>query len=222
MRAVVDRSIPHIPSGLWCYRVDGRRSLPGGALSEGGSVFSWMKDVLQLGDLAGLENRLATMEPDGHGLTVLPFLAGERSPGWAGHARGTVHGISQATTPLDILRAGLESVSYRIALVFELLRELLPGEPQIVASGGALLRSPTWLQIMTDVLNRPIAVSEVQEASGRGATLLALEALGVLPDLGKAPDFVGPIHYPDKGRRERYREAMERQKKLYDKLVKAS
>ena len=221
MRAVVDHSIIHIPSGLWCYRVDGKRSLPGGALSEGGSIFAWMKDVLQLGDPAGIEKALAPMEPDAHGLTVLPFLAGERSPGLAGHARGTVHGLSQATTSLDILRAGLESVAYRIALVFELLRPLLPAEPRIVASGGALLSSPTWLNIMTDVFNRPVAVSEVQEASGRGAALLALEALGVIPDLEKAPDFIGTIHYPDERRHERYREAMERQRNLYEKLVKA-
>ena len=222
MRAIVDRSIPHIPPGLWCYRVDGKRSLPGGALNEGGSVFAWMKDVLQLGDLGKLEKALATMEPDMHGLTILPFLAGERSPGWAGHAKGTVHGLSQATTPVDILRAGLESVAYRIALVFESLRQLLPGDPKIVASGGALLSSPTWLHIMTDVLNRPVAVSEVQDASGRGAALLALESLGVMPNLEKAPDYIGTIHYPDENRHERYQEAMERQKKLYDKLVKAS
>ena len=221
MRAVVDHSIDHIPSGLWCYRVDAKRSLPGGALSEGGSVFAWMRGVLQLEDSAKLEKALATMKPDAHGLTILPFLAGERGPGWAGHARGTVHGLSQTTTSLDILRAGLESVAYRIALVFELLRQLLPRDPQIVASGGALLHSPTWLQIMTDVLNRPVAVSEVQEASGRGAALLALESLGVLPDLEKAPAFIGTIHSPDESRHERYREAMERQKKLYDKLVKA-
>lgn len=220
MRAVVESSVNQIPSGLWCYRVDGRRSLPGGALSEGGSVFAWMKNVLQLGDLSRLDTGLASMEPDAHGLTILPFLAGERSPGWAGRARGTVHGISQSTSSLDILRAGLESVGYRIGLVFELLRQLLPGEPQIVASGGALLSSSTWLHIMTDVLNRPVAVSEVQEASGRGAALLALEALGMLPDLEKAPDFIGTIHYPDRERHERYREAMDRQKKLYDKIVK--
>jgi gluconokinase len=220
MRAVVEYPVPHLPSGLWCYRVDGRRSLPGGALSEGGSVFAWMKNTLQLGDLTRLEAALTDMEPDGHGLTVLPFLAGERSPGFAGHARGTIHGLSQSTAPLDILRAALESVAFRIALVFDLLRHLLPKDPQIVASGGALLSSPAWLQIMTDVLNRPVAVSEVQEASGRGAALLALEALGVHPDLREAPDFMGKIHEPDQRRHALYEEAMERQRRLYDKLVK--
>ncbi len=219
MRAVVEKPVVYIPSGLWCYRVDGRRSLPGGAMSEGGNIFAWMKDILQLGDLTRLETVLASMEPDGHGLTVLPFLAGERSPGWVGHARATLHGLSQATTSLDILRAGLESVAYRIALVFDLLRQVLPRDPKIVASGGALLGSPAWLQIMTDVLNRSVAVSRVQEVSGRGAALLALEALGALPKLDEAPDFIGQVHHPDMRRHDRYREAMDRQKKLYEKLV---
>jgi gluconokinase len=220
LRAVVDFPISHIPEGLWCYRVDSRRSLPGGALSEGGSLFSWLTETLNLRSLSEVEQALAKVEPDAHGLTILPFLAGERAPGWAGHARATIHGLSLATTPVEILRAGLEAVAYRIAIVFELLRQLLPSEPQIVASGGALLHSPSWLQIMADTLGRPVAVSEVQEASGRGAALLALEALGILKNLSEAPDFIGPVFDPNLKRHERYRKAVERQKVLYEKLIK--
>lgn len=220
LRAVVDFPIPHIPKGLWCYRVDRRRSLPGGALSEGGSLFSWLTETMNLPNLSEVEQTLAKMEPDAHGLTILPFLAGERAPGWAGHARATIHGLSLATTPLEILRAGLESVAYRIAIVFGLLRQILPSEPQIVASGGALLHSPSWLQIMADALGRPVAISEVNEASGRGAALLALEALGHLKNLSEAPDFIGPTFDPDPEHHERYLKAIERQKALYEKLVK--
>jgi gluconokinase len=219
LRAIVDFPISHIPNGLWCYRVDRRRSLPGGALSEGGSLFSWLTETLKLRNLPEAEQALAKMEPDAHGLTILPFLAGERAPGWAGHARATIHGLSLATTPLEILRAGLEAVAYRVAIVFRLLRQLLPSEPQIVASGGALLHSPSWLQIMADTLGRPVAVSEVQEASGRGAALLALEALGILNNLSEAPDFIGPVFDPDLNRHEIYLKAIERQKALYEKLI---
>ncbi|RME48690.1 MAG: carbohydrate kinase, partial [Chloroflexi bacterium] len=81
--------------------------------------------------------------------------------------------------------------------------------------------SPTWLQIMTDVLGRPVAVSGVQEASARGAALLALEALGVLDDVADAPDFVGLVHQPDAGRHAVYRRAVERQRDLYEKLVRS-
>jgi len=218
MRVVLTARVESIPSGLWCYRVDGRRSLLGGALSEGGSVFAWMRSALRF-DLEGLEKKLSALEPDGHGLTVLPFFAGERAPGWAGHARATLHGISLATTPLHLLQASLEGIAYRIALVFELLRPLLPGDPQIVASGGAILSSPAWMQIMTNAIGRPVAASGVPEASERGSVLLALEALGIIPDLEQAPDFIGAVYEPDPRIHLRYQEAIARQKELYRKLV---
>jgi gluconokinase len=72
---------------------------------------------------------------------------------------------------------------------------------------------------MADTLGRPVAVSEVQEASGRGAALLALEALGILNNLSEAPDFIGPVFDPDLNRHEIYLKAIERQKALYEKLI---
>jgi len=220
LRVVLTQNLDHLPSGLWCYRVDGRRSLLGGALSEGGNVFAWMRATLQLENLSVLETSLADLEPDTHGLTILPFLAGERAPGWAGYARATIHGLTLATTSLDILRAGLEAVAYRIALVFELLHPALSAGPQVVASGGALLHSPTWLRILTDVLDRPVSVFGAQEASGRGTALLALEALGALANLEQAPDLIRAVYQPEASNHARYRRAMERQRALYEKLVK--
>jgi len=99
---------------------------------------------------------------------------------------------------------------------------MIPGDPQVVGSGGALLHSPAWLQIVTDVLGRPVAVSGVDETSGRGAALLALEALGFIRELDKAPQFIGSVHNADPRRQVRYRQAMERQQELYKKLVGAS
>jgi gluconokinase len=220
LRVVLSRAPEHLPSGLWCYRVDGKRSLLGGALSEGGSVFAWMKDTLNLGVYPDLEKNLAAAEPDSHGLTLLPFLAGERAPGWAGQARASIQGLSLATTPLEILRAAMEAVAYRLFLVFELLRPLVSGEPQVVASGGALLGSPAWLQIVTDVLGRPVGVCGVAEATSRGAALLALEAIGAIKDLEEIPHFIKPGCQPNPHRHARYQQAIERQRELYAKLVK--
>ncbi len=220
LRAVIEHPVDHIPPGLWCYRVDGRRSLPGGALSEGGSVFAWMRENLKLGDPAQVEAALAVMAPDGHGLTVLPFFAGERSPGLRGDARATLHGLSLATRPIDIVRAGLEAVAYRVALIYTLLRPLLPKDPEIVAGGGAMLSSSAWLQIIADVLGRPIAVSEVEEVSARGVALLVLEALGLWKDLKEAPPFIGRTYPPNMDHHGRYLKAMERQKALYEKILR--
>ena len=219
MRAVVDHTVDRIPPGLWCYRVDGNRSLPGGALSEGGGLYSWMKNTFQFQDPSSLPSALEGLPADGHGLTLLPFLYGERSTGWRGHARATIHGISQATTPLDILHAGMESVAYRIGLVFERLSKLLPHEVQVIAGGGALKRSAVWTQIISDVMNQPIAVAENPEATARGAALLAFEALGVDSNINQSPAMIERTHYPDSKRHAIYQSALERHKILYQKLI---
>ncbi|MBX7236243.1 MAG: gluconokinase [Caldilineales bacterium] len=220
LRVVLETDIPTLPPGLWCYRVDRRRSLPGGALTEGGNVYAWMGESLQLGDREAVESALSALPPDGHGLTILPFFSGERAPGWAGDARATIHGLTLGTTPLDILRAGMEAVAYRIALVYDMLASLLPGEAQIIASGGALAASLTWLQIMADALGRPITLSQAAEATARGVALLALAALGLLPGLAAAPDLLGPTCAPDPERHALYRRAIARQQDLYARLVR--
>lgn len=208
-----------IPMGLWCYRVDARRALLGGATSEGGNVFVWLKRVLRLGDAALIEAALAAGEPDGHGLTVLPFLAGERSPGWAAAARAEIGGLRLATTAEDILRAGLEAVTYRFALIAGLLEAALPGVQAFVASGGALLASPAWTQIIADTLGRPLYASAIDEPSGRGAALLALEALGLLDEIAALPLEYSHIYEPDPARHARYAAAIARQQALYERLI---
>src|SRR5438874_4571890 len=101
-----------------------------------------------------MESELAGSERAGHGLAVLPFLAGERSPGWASHARAAFTGVSWSTRPIELLQAGLESVAYRFALIGERLG--LGQQTQIVATGVALLSSPAWIQMVCDVLGRPL------------------------------------------------------------------
>ncbi len=219
IRVVVEQPIQRVPEGLWCYRVDGQRSLPGGALSEGGSLYAWMRDTLQLEDPTIMETKLSSLVADGHGLTVLPFLAGERSPGWRGHAKASIHGISQATTSLEIMQAGMEAVACRIALVFQRLSQLLPDNVQIMAGGGAIQNSPTWLQIITNVLGQKITVSGVREGSARGAALLAFETLGIIKKLQDIPLFDDQTYYPDAERFTIYRQTIERQQRLYEKLI---
>ncbi len=208
-----------VPRGLWCYRVDRRRVLLGGALSNGGNLYAWLRDVLALGDPDEIEREVATMTPDAHGLTLLPFLAGERSPGWVATARAAIAGLSLATRPIDIVRAALETVAYRFALIYGPLREACPGAGEVVATGGALAASPAWTQIMADVLGVPIRPSSEREASSRGAALLGLEALGVLPSIDAAPAGLDPPVLPDPGRHARYRAGLARHRHLYDALI---
>ncbi|HZS33988.1 MAG TPA: gluconokinase [Methylomirabilota bacterium] len=219
MRVCVAAASVGIPDGLWCYRVDRRRLLLGGSLANGGSVYAWLVEVLRLPAGDALEAAIAAMEPDAHGLTMLPFLAGERSLGWNAAARAALVGVSLATRPVDIVRAGLETVAYRFALIHERLRDACPDLREVVATGGALLASPAWTRIVADVLGVPLTPSTEQEGSSRGAALLASEALGLIPSVETVPAGRGPVIEPDPGRHARYRAGLARHRQLYDLLL---
>jgi gluconokinase len=216
LRLVTD--VPRaVPWGLWHYRVDARRHLIGGATSEGGNVVAWARRTLALpADDGALDAVLTAVPPDSHGLTALPFLAGERSPGWRGDARATVTGLSLATTAPQILRALVEAVAYRLAAVYDRLRPLAAPGHAVIASGGALGHARAWAQILADVLAVPIEVREDVEASSRGAALLALSALGI-PAPSPEPS-VAPVR-PNPLRRDIYAAARTRQDRLYDSVV---
>ena len=220
LRLVLPEPIgPHraTPWGLWRYRIDARRALVGGATSEGGNVRAWCRKVLALpAEEAALERAIVAVAPDAHGLTALPFFAGERSPGWRPEARAAVAGLSLATSAAEITRALLEAVAFRLAEIYDRLRPLAAADHVVAGSGGALGHSRAWAQIITDALGVPIALGRDAEASTRGAALLVLEALGQPPPPAPAPALVLG---PDAMRHARYRAARTRQSRLYDNIV---
>ena len=178
LRAIDSAPPTHIPPGLWCYRLDGGRVVIGGALSNGGNLRNWLVNTLRVQETK-LEDALSSMVPGAHGLTVLPHLAGERSLGYAPHAFGAIAGITSATTAEDMARAGLEAVAIEFARVDRRLDDVIPGATTLVASGAALLSSPAWMQMMADAIGRPVAAGQAEEASSRGAAVLAMESLGM-------------------------------------------
>lgn len=164
-----------IPNGLWCYRIDRERVILGGALSDGGNLYAWMKKNLNLPKDA--EQRIAKRTLGAHGLTVAPYFHGERSTLYREDARGAINGLTASHDSVDILQAAMESVAYRFAEILKQLNSVVKVK-EIVASGGALRDSPVWTRIISAVLDREPTMSEADESSLRGAVLLALESIG--------------------------------------------
>ena len=219
MRAVLEEAHAEIPAGLWCYRVDGKRFVLGGALSNGGSVYAWLKNVLKLPAQDELEKQMAGMSPGATGLTVLPLFAGERSTGWRADARAAFTGVSAHTNAVELVRASLESVALRFRNVYDVMRSNLDEPKEIAASGGALLHSPVWTQMMADALGRAVRACIEKEATSRGAALLAMERIGALKHIGDLPAAMGDTYQAIADHRDAYDQMLSRQKRLYQKLL---
>ncbi len=203
-------------SSLWTYRLDRDREVRGAALAEGGNLVAWIKETFRVASLTECEEEIRARPPDAGGLTVLPFIAGERSPDWIGSARAAIVGLHVSTKPVDILQAALESVSYQLRAVFDDLTATMDGRPMVIAAGAALLESQTWLQILAAVLEHEVWESPVLEASSRGAAVMALRLLGV--DEGDLEPVLEKVHQPAR-MGDAYRVARERQSALYRLLV---
>jgi gluconokinase len=175
---------------LWAYRLDRTHRVCGGALSNGGNVAGWLARNFASGDFEVLTREAEPMDPDSHGLTVLPLLAGERSPSWNDDATGVFAGVTLATRPGQIYRAVLEATAYRFAAIHEALQPLLTPDHATFANGAAALKSPLWLQIIADTLGVPVAALDADaEVSARGVAISALETIGAIDALrpGRVP-----------------------------------
>lgn len=220
MRVSFEGDVPaQIPDGLWCYRIDRKRVIIGGALSDGGGLYRWLKDNFRLrANDDKTETEIARRDADGHGLTFLPFLAGERSTGYNEEAHGAILGLKSATDTIDIVQAALESVAYRFAEIFDQLNNVAKIK-EIIASGGALRESPVWTQIIADVLGQNMSLPDVREASSRGAVLLALEMTGKIESIEKEKTPKGREFKFDKRRNTIHRKARERHERFYELLM---
>ncbi|MEQ1762895.1 MAG: gluconokinase [Pyrinomonadaceae bacterium] len=175
MRVVLDEPPKNIPEGLWCYRVDHKRAILGGALSDGGGLLDWLRANLNLPKNA--ESIIAKRLPAKNGVNVKPYFAGERSTGYDENATGAFLGLTMANDSVDILQATMEAIADRFAEILRQIESVTPVS-KITASGGALNNSPVFTRIIAETLNRKLALSDTPEASMRGAVLLALETIG--------------------------------------------
>lgn len=205
-----------VPAGLWRYRLDREHIVSGGALSDAGNVYAWLRDTLRLPDEAECEAALGRRQPGQHGLIVLPFWSGERSLGWVGDATAVLAGMKQHTTPLDMYQAVLEGVSYRFAALYDALAR---GGDTVVATGGGLRSSPAWMQMMADVLGTDVVASAVSESSLRGAAIIGLRDVEVTTDKPLPDAPMGTRYVPRDGLHRIHQDARALQQSLYDREV---
>jgi gluconokinase len=179
VRIVRDRGAPRAPFGLFCYRIDTKRFLIGGAITNAGGLRQWCVKRLQLPEPAALETELAARPGPHPYLLVLPFWMGERAPTWREDLSGAITGIRQATTSVDLLQAVTEATYQRLATIVE----RVPGArgPLRILVGGGIQRSPAAFQRLADCIGKTLVAAEEPETSLRGAAVFALERLGRKP-----------------------------------------
>lgn len=110
-----------------------------------------------------------------NGVTVLPFLSGERGAVAGPDARGAWLGMSDTTTRADLARAAVEGMVFAVA---EGVAVLAGSVEQVRLTGGGA-RNPAVPQLLADALQARVNVVPERSASALGAAMLAATGVGV-------------------------------------------
>jgi xylulokinase len=118
-------------------------------------------------------SKAASVPPGSHGLLLLPYLEGERTPNIP-DGTGVMIGINQRTfSASHYCRAAMEGVTLGMNYGLRRLAELGVKPTQIRATGGGA-KSKVWRQIMADIFNAEVVTLKVSEGAAYGAALQAL------------------------------------------------
>lgn len=168
-------------------------------------------------DVAFISDALARTDPGADGLTVLPFLNGERTPDLP-TARGSILGLSTGNlTAENLMRAMVEGVSFGVLCGLDLVLGGREAQRIFLIGGGA--RSAEWRQLIADATGAEIVVPASDEAGCLGGVIQAMWAEGMQRGAGEeiatiAERCVGldPARTarPDPRRRAAYAEALAR------------
>lgn len=153
-----------------------------------GTLTKWLRDEfypdLKAAETAGGENAYAAMAaqaegiPAGaNGLICLPYFAGERTPINDPFAQGMFFGLNSTHTRGHIYKAALEGIGYSIAQHVDILeKDGLPIRKIMVAGGGT--KNRLWLQIVSDILGKPLQVAKISFGASYGDAIMAALAAG--------------------------------------------
>jgi gluconokinase len=173
---------------IFNYILTENRYVSGGAVNNGAVILQWfVENFMQFKDDPGFSfsDKIAEAEliPAGSdGLLFLPYLLGERAPIWDEDARGVFFGINPKHTRAHFLRAVMEGITYSLYQVGLSLEETIGPIRDIYASGG-FIQSACWLQLVADLFNKKVFVTNAADASAIGAAMLGFFATGVLDNI---------------------------------------
>ena len=201
--------------------------MPNGCMACSGSLLNWF--AAQFGAAADdrpgntrhqrLDHWAACVPAGSDGVRALPYFLGEKTPIHDPLARGTFTGLGLHHGPGHLWRALLEGIAFGIRHHVEVFDEIgMPATRVLASDGGSA--SAVWLQIIADVLNRPVQPLSGHPGSCLGAAWMAALGAGLSSDPQGAQAFVSqaPSMQPQAAHRAVYDAAYADYRALYGAL----
>jgi glycerol kinase len=160
-----------------------------GQVYTAGAAVRWLTEVGILAHPAELDSEGGTV-PDGGGAAFVPALAGLGAPHWRPDARGAFTGLTLGTSRAHLIRAFIDGLAALVALLARSVAIDMGAPLTTLRADGGLTRSAVLMQAQADLLQVPVEICRIPDATALGVAALA--RLG-LREAASLPDAVGPV-----------------------------
>ena len=125
------------------------------------------------------------------GILALDWMNGRRTPDANQLLKGAILGLNLGSDAPRIFRALVEATAFGAKkIVDRFISEGIPIQG-IIALGGVAKKSPFIMQVVADVINKPILVARSEQACALGSAMAAAVVGGVYPDVLEAQKHMG-------------------------------
>ncbi|MEZ0536656.1 gluconokinase [Caldicellulosiruptoraceae bacterium PP1] len=224
IRVTSDKPVIDEYGRLFSYILTEGYYIIGGSINNGGIIYKWFtEDIIEKNykefDLIKLQESLKEIKAGSDGLISLPFLLGERAPYWDSELKGVLFGLNITHKKEHILKSLMEGVIFGLKNICDIIEDLTGNIDEIFATGG-FTKSDIWLNILADIFNKKVIVTDDYENTCLGAAILGFYALRYIKSFDELSKYMPELKviYPDQNNYEIYKELFIIYKRLYNIL----
>lgn len=200
----------------WCYMTP-TGWLSGIATSGACNCLDWAKEKIfgQQCTYDSLEKHFDHINEEAP--VFLPFLFGERCPGWNDSFKAQWCDIKPEHSVYDLYHSVMEGVVFNLYQSYlELMK--MHTKPLVVKLSGGVLHSRYWTQMCADVFNITLEVDDMKHSSMMGAAVLGEMILCNTRKLVDSEHRESEKIYPNEKCHKEYMKKFDRYMEIYNRL----
>jgi len=182
-----------------------------------GDIYAWFRSLLMwpvenvIAEIGGLDDTVrqkirretadrmidrlseaaAQVDPGKSSVLTLDWMNGRRTPDANQNLKGAIMGLTLGTDAPAIFRALVEATAFGARMIVDRFVEEGVRIDGVIALGGVAKKSPLVMQIVADVLNKPIKVARSEQAVALGSAMAAAVVAGVYSSIPEAQQAMG-------------------------------
>lgn len=206
MRIATDKPILADYPATWCYVGVEGMWVAGSATAGAGNAVDWIGKKILGGrngvSLKELDSGAAKTLAQGDAPLFLPFLVGERCPGWDDKKSALFCEMRLNHDIYDLYYAVLEGVLFNLRQCYEITIPIIGQAPKFISISGGIEESPLWMSMVASVFGLPVHTNGLMHASLLGTAYMGLKSLGVIHSLKAIKPLIGASNLPDYSKKE--------------------